>query len=500
MGLFQTRARHGDAPRRKTGRIVLAVAVASSVGAAGVWAGIGTASAATNTPVRAAGSGRCLDVPNASTTNGTQLALWDCNGGSNQAFTTTSTGQLQVSGKCVDANSPATAGSKVTIWDCNGGANQRWTFNSNGTVTNGATGLCLDAVNAGTANGTLIDVWSCTGGSNQRFSQSGGTTPPTGGTTTPPPGGGTPPGSTTCNVAPVDAQATAAARRLLCYMYSVYGRAVLSGQQESTWASGGAEHEMNIIRNASGKLPAIRGQDMGDAPNFGARGLAWWQAGGIPMVGYHMGAPGQTQDGYAGSRMNSDVLTALRSGTTDNQRLNQRLTGFANQLKIIQNGGGAVLFRPWHEASGTWFWWSMHGASAYNQLWIYTYNFMRAQGVHNLVYLHPFNGSPNSAWYPGRQYVDIGGADTYAGDHGPLTSMYNSARNVYGSTIPIALHENGRIPDPSQMQSAGARWVLFNTWHTSFISDTSINPTSLINSVYNHSYVVTRDEVPNLRG
>ena len=305
-----------------------------------------------------------------------------------------------------------------------------------------------------------------------------------------------PPG---CSVAPVDPQATAAARRLLCYVYSQYGNHVISGQQESTWVSG-PDYEMNIIRNASGKYPAIRGQDMGDAPDFGARGLAWWNAGGIPMVGYHMGAPGQGTDGYAGSRMDSDVLTALRAGTADNTRLNQRLTGWANQLKIIQNGGGAVLFRPWHEASGTWFWWSMHGAAAYNQLWIYTYNYMRAQGVHNLVYLHPFNGSPNSAWYPGKQYVDIGGADTYAGDHGPLTSMYNSARNVYGSTIPIALHENGRIPDPSQMQSAGARWVLFNTWHTSFISDTSINPTSLINTVYNHSYVVTRDEVPNLRG
>ena len=135
-------------------------------------------------------------------------------------------------------------------------------------------------------------------------------------------------------------------------------------------------------------------------------------------------------------------------------------------MKIIQNGGGAVLFRPWHEASGTWFWWSMEGAGQYNRLWVYTYNFMRAQGVHNLVYLHPFNGSPSSAWYPGKQYVDIGGADTYAGDHGPLTSMFNAARNVYGGTIPIALHENGRIPDPAQLQSSGTRWVLFNTWHT----------------------------------
>ncbi len=124
---------------------------------------------------------------------------------------------------------------------------------------------------------------------------------------------------------------------------------------------------------------------------------------------------------------------------------------------------------------------------------------MRAQGVHNLVYLHPFNGSPSSAWYPGKQYVDIGGADTYAGDHNPLTSMFNAAKGVYGSTIPIALHENGPIPDPAQLQSTATRWVLFNTWHTTWITDTGKNPTSTINTVYNSSYVVTRDEVPSLR-
>lgn len=197
--------------------------------------------------------------------------------------------------------------------------------------------------------------------------------------------------------------------------------------------------------------------------------------------------------------MNANISAALTSGTADNTRLNQRLTGWANQLKIIQNGGGAVLFRPWHEASGTWFWWSKEGASQYNRLWIYTYNYMRAQGVHNLVYLHPFNGQPSSAWYPGKQYADMGGADTYAGDHNPLTAMFNSAKNVYGGTIPIALHENGPIPDPAQLQSTATRWVLFNTWHTTWITNTNVNPTATINTVYNSSYVVTRDEVPSLR-
>ena len=83
-------------------------------------------------------------------------------------------------------------------------------------------------------------------------------------------------------------------------------------------------------------------------------------------------------------------------------------------------------------------------------------------------------------------------------DHGPLTSLFNQARGVYGSTVPIALHENGPIPDPAQLQSSATRWVLFNTWHTDFIQP-GVNATAFLNTVYNSSYVVTRDEVPNLR-
>jgi alpha-galactosidase len=118
-----------------------------------------------------AASGRCLDVPNGSTTNGTQPIIWDCNGGTNQRWTVN--GQtLQVLGKCLDAPTNATAGSKVQIWDCNGGANQRWTVNANGTIASGSSGLCLDVYNNATANGTTVILWTCTGAANQRWTRS----------------------------------------------------------------------------------------------------------------------------------------------------------------------------------------------------------------------------------------------------------------------------------------------------------------------------------------
>lgn len=126
-------------------------------------------------------SGRCLDVPGSSTTNGTQTQLNDCTGAANQAWTYTTNRQLTVYGtKCLDANGGGTAnGTTVIIWDCNGQPNQQWNVNTNGTITGVQSGLCLDANGAGTANGTRIILWACNGQPNQQWTQ--GTSTPTGG-------------------------------------------------------------------------------------------------------------------------------------------------------------------------------------------------------------------------------------------------------------------------------------------------------------------------------
>ncbi|MGC4892359.1 glycoside hydrolase family 27 protein [Micromonospora sp. DT31] len=121
--------------------------------------------------LRSESSGRCLDVDNASSANGTGTLIWDCHGNPNQQFT--ASGQaLQVLGKCLDIPTTATAGTRVQIWDCNGGTNQQWTFNGNGTVSSVRfPTLCLDVDNAGTANGTRVLVWTCHGNTNQRWSR-----------------------------------------------------------------------------------------------------------------------------------------------------------------------------------------------------------------------------------------------------------------------------------------------------------------------------------------
>ncbi|WFE41224.1 RICIN domain-containing protein [Micromonospora sp. WMMD998] len=116
-------------------------------------------------------SGRCLDINNFATTNGTQAQLWDCTGASNQTWTYTAGRQLMIYGnKCLDAyNAGTTNGTRVIIWDCNGQANQQWNVNSDGTIRGAQSGLCVDASGAATANGTKILLWTCGTADNQRW-------------------------------------------------------------------------------------------------------------------------------------------------------------------------------------------------------------------------------------------------------------------------------------------------------------------------------------------
>ncbi|ASW55200.1 arabinofuranosidase catalytic domain-containing protein [Plantactinospora sp. KBS50] len=187
----------GYNPMKKEGAIILGIGGDNSIGAAGtfyegvmtsgyptdatensVQANINAAGYSTSTStgsgqhIRGTGSGRCIDVPNGSGTNGAQVQLYDCWNTSGQLWTYTSGKQLQVLGnKCLDAYGQGTAnGTQVVIWDCNGQANQQWNVNSNGSISGVQSGRCLDAVGAGTANGTKIQLYACSGGSNQQWS------------------------------------------------------------------------------------------------------------------------------------------------------------------------------------------------------------------------------------------------------------------------------------------------------------------------------------------
>lgn len=116
-------------------------------------------------------SGRCLDVKDWGTTDGTPVQLWDCGGDWNQKWSwTDSTFVNPQSGKCLDvAGGSTTNGTEVRLWGCNGTGAQKWQMNGNGTVTNPQSGKCLDA--AGSANGTRLQIWDCYGGGGTQANQ-----------------------------------------------------------------------------------------------------------------------------------------------------------------------------------------------------------------------------------------------------------------------------------------------------------------------------------------
>ncbi|MBK3566633.1 MULTISPECIES: ricin-type beta-trefoil lectin domain protein [unclassified Streptomyces] len=114
---------------------------------------------------------KCLDVAGASTTNGTAVQLYDCNGSAAQQWTVGTDGTVRSLGKCLDVTSASTAdGAKVQLYDCNGTAAQQWSYNSTtGDVVNTAANKCLDVTGNSSTNGTRAQIWTCTGAANQKW-------------------------------------------------------------------------------------------------------------------------------------------------------------------------------------------------------------------------------------------------------------------------------------------------------------------------------------------
>jgi hypothetical protein len=115
--------------------------------------------------------GRCIDVPQSTTSLSTQVQLYDCGGASAQQWKLTAASELRVYGspeRCLDVRGGnLAAGTPVQIYECNGTAPQRWSVNADGTIT--SQGFCLDAAAAGTANGTKLVIYTCNGTGAQEW-------------------------------------------------------------------------------------------------------------------------------------------------------------------------------------------------------------------------------------------------------------------------------------------------------------------------------------------
>ena len=291
--------------------------------------------------------------------------------------------------------------------------------------------------------------------------------------------------------------ATAETQSLYRFLNDTYGKHVISGQQESTWM-GSEDYEFEIIRNASGKLPALRGLDyMGDDfAGCNRRAKAWYAKGGIVTICWHCGA--DFSGSYTESlNTNLDWDKALTPGTNEYNALIAGMDKGAKALKELQEAGVPVIWRPFHEFDGKWFWWGKGGAENFKKLWRIMYDrYTNDWGLDNLIWNLGYCGDVNDGWYPGDAYVDIIGADTYVDHTGSLLPMYQKTARV--ADKPVCLHENGPIPDPDKLAADGSNWLWFMTWHTSFIDSNAINTASYLNHVYNSDWLLSLDELPDV--
>ncbi|MFC8871705.1 PQQ-dependent sugar dehydrogenase [Streptomyces sp. NPDC057148] len=120
-------------------------------------------------PVRGV-NGKCLDVDNAGTADGTAVQLWSCNQSSAQEWTVGGDGTLKALGKCLDVSGGGSAdGTRVQLWTCNGTGAQKWAAQPDGTVRNPQSGKCLDASGGTWNDGTPVHLWTCHTGPNQKW-------------------------------------------------------------------------------------------------------------------------------------------------------------------------------------------------------------------------------------------------------------------------------------------------------------------------------------------
>ena len=280
------------------------------------------------------------------------------------------------------------------------------------------------------------------------------------------------------------------AQKVYDYLCDSFGKTMLSCQQESTWM-GSPDYEMDIIEKATGKLPAMRGLDFmnDDFAGVVERSKQWHEKGGLVTICWHTGINGK---GYQESLNDvPDFDKLLTPGTDEYNAMIENWDKAANALAELRDAGVPVLWRPFHEFDGGWFWWGKKGGENFIKLWQMMYDrYTNEFGLTNLIWVLGYSGEVKSGWYPGDDYCDIIGSDTYDG------STHKAAWNkleAMNTDKPMAFHECGNLPRVRSFEEDGAVWSWFMIWHTDYVSGQN---KKILSELYTSELVITLDELP----
>ena len=193
-----------------------------------------------------------------------------------------------------------------------------------------------------------------------------------------------------------------------------------------------------------------------------------------------------------------DAANATVEGTWENKVFTEDLKNAAAYLKLLRDADIPVLWRPFHEAAGGWFWWGKDAAS-FKSLWIAMFNYFKTEGLDNLIWVWTTEGN-DADWYPGDQYVDIVGRDVYNKETADCVSEYTSIAGNYGNKI-VSLSECGTVGLISEQWASGARWSWFMPWYDGTNEDGS--PVVHADEAWwkdamSQEFVVSREELPSM--
>ncbi len=338
-----------------------------------------------------------------------------------------------------------------------------------------------------------------------------------------------------------DSKATKETQCLMNYLTSVYGKNIISGQQEiyGSGHDGDYEYEFDWIENLTGKLPAIRGFDyMNYNPLYGwddnttERIIEWTnERNGIATVCWHINIPVDFNSYELGDAVDWSECTykpnasfnaanASIEGTKEYQYFMLAVDDLAEQIARLQDANVPIIFRPLHEAegnggldgSGAWFWWSSAGAEAYNNLWKLLYTTLTEKyDLHNIIWeqnLYTWS-SESAQWYSGDEYVDIVGYDKYntvynrndglsnCPNEDAISTIFYNLVDVTNNTKMVAMAENDTVPSIENMTVEKAGWLYFCPWYEENLMDTSKNNPDTLISIYQSDYCITLDELPD---
>ncbi|WP_311077994.1 glycosyl hydrolase [Paenibacillus polymyxa] len=302
---------------------------------------------------------------------------------------------------------------------------------------------------------------------------------------------------------PVNTYASAQARELYSYLLGISGEKMITGQHDYLESP---DELSNKVQKISQVYVGVHGYEMGaisgqsaateaaQRKNVVDSAIRWSRSGGIVTMTFHEALPGKplTWANVQAKVIQAEFNKYVTPGTTQYNLLIADLDKVAVSLKQLRDAGVPVLWRPYHEMNGDWFWWG--NKNNFNQLWNIMYDrFVNTHQLNNLLWVWSPN-APNSYTfpytpkYPGDDKVDILAVDIYNNDF--KQSHYEGLLGLAGDKL-IAIGEHGEMPS-SEVLQAQPKWVYSMTWGKMLTED---NTTDQIQEYMNNPRSLTRDDV-----